>query len=343
MGIARPIEWLKLPIWVGQLLTGAKSFVDNPLIGSVRLNRAGLYRARVRFAHRMTGWRRDRLASMLPATLREAFDRDGCVVIPDFMPAHAFAALKDALYAHGWPAREMVQGNAVTRRFAVNPAMLAEVPALRALMDDDRWRGLSRYVAGYDCEPLLYIQTIVSHVGAGDDDPQLSLHIDAFQPSMKAWLFLDDVALEDGPFAFVTGSHRLTPKLLDWQERRALEWPKLDRLSQRGSLRIDESELAALDLPPPTRFAVPANTLVVGDTCGFHGRSPSSRPSVRVEIWAYHRRNPFLPWTGFDFLGGKGVAERRIDWFWRIRDWLAARKLWNQPWTPVGIKRPQER
>jgi hypothetical protein len=36
---------------------------------------------------------------------------------------------------------------------------------------------------------------------------------------MKAWLFLDDVALEDGPFADVAGSHRLTPARLAWEER----------------------------------------------------------------------------------------------------------------------------
>src|SRR3546814_7089204 len=63
-------------------------------------------------------------------------------------------------------------------------------------------------------------------------------------------------------------------------------------------MRIEPRELAELSLPPPQRFAVPANTLVVADTCGFHGRCPSSKSARRVEIWAYSRRNPFLPWTG---------------------------------------------
>ena len=67
-------------------------------------------------------------------------------------------------------------------------------------------------------------------------------------------------------------------------------------------------KLAALGLPEPVRFAVPANTLVVADTYGFHARGLSSRPTVRAEIWAYRRRSPFLPWTGFDPLSLPGLA-----------------------------------
>lgn len=65
-----------------------------------------------------------------------------------------------------------------------------------------------------------------------------------------------------------------------------------------GSFRITKPELAQLKTARPTRFAVPANTLVVADTHGFHARRPSQHPSTRIEIWAFSRRNPFLPWTG---------------------------------------------
>src|SRR3546814_12538642 len=81
-------------------------------------------------------------------------------------------------------------------------------------------------------------------------------------------------------------------------------------------MRIEPRELAELSLPPPQRFAVPANTLVVADTCGFHGRCPSSKSARRVEIWAYSRRNPFLPWTGLDMFSLPGLASRRIGALW---------------------------
>ena len=82
---------------------------------------------------------------------------------------------------------------------------------------------------------------------------------------------------------------------------------------------------------------MPANTLVVADTFGFHARGPSVRPSLRVELWAYGRRNPFLPWTGGDPLSLPGLAERRVPWLWGARDRLAP---WlGQPWADVGLNR----
>ena len=94
---------------------------------------------------------------------------------------------------------------------------------------------------------------------------------------------------------------------------------------------------------PPRAFAVPANTLVVADTVGFHARGLSARPSVRVEIWTYGRRNPLLPWTpGLDFGSIPGIAERRIPLLWQARDFLQRRGLMSQPWKDVGKLRPQD-
>ncbi len=61
MGSGR-LSWLFAPWHVAALATGAKSFRDNPVIGSPALNRAGLHVARVRLAHRMAEWRRQRLS-----------------------------------------------------------------------------------------------------------------------------------------------------------------------------------------------------------------------------------------------------------------------------------------
>jgi hypothetical protein len=115
-----------------------------------------------------------------------------------------------------------------------------------------------------------------------------------------------------------------------------------DRLSQRGSFRVSGDDLAAMGLPPPTRFCVPANTLVIADTCGFHARADSHRPSLRVELWAYCRRSPFLPWTGFDPLSWRPLADRRAEWLTAALDRLDRRGWWKQHWQPAGPWRPQE-
>ena len=79
---------------------------------------------------------------------------------------------------------------------------------------------------------------------------------------------------------------------------------------------------------------------VVADTFAFHARQRATRASTRVEIWAYGRRNPFVPWLGLDLLGLPGIAERRIPMLWRTRDALA--RLVGQPWRAVGPKKPRD-
>lgn len=330
---------LKHPLWALQLFTSAKSFVDNPIIGSQRLNRWGLHRMRVAIANGLCQWRRSRLAKAVRPEWRAAFDRDGFVAIPDLLPPEEFAALRAQILAHAAPAREMRQGDAITRRMAINPQMLTAVPALRRLLKRKDLKALFHYGAGFRTEPLHYIQTIVTHCEGGAVDPQETLHADAFHSSLKAWFFLNDVAADEAPFTYVAGSHRASPARLDWEQARSVTPPdQMDRLSARGSLRIAAEDLAALGLPQPTALAVSANTLVVADTFGFHARGPSVRPVSRVELWSYSRRSPFLPFIGGDLLSLPGIAERRIDWLWSARDRMA--KWVGQPWQPVGTRTP---
>jgi hypothetical protein len=332
---------LLAPLWTLQLLTSAKSFLDNPVIGSPRFNALGLHVGRVKLAAGMTAWRRRRLARKVPAEWREAFDRDGFVVIRDVVPPAQFATLRTAILSYQGPAREMRQGDAITRRLAIDPAMLAAVPALRTLLARKDLVALFHYVASFRTTPLHYVQTIVSHVGTNEADPQETLHADSFHSSMKAWLFLNPVSEHQGPFTFVRGSHRFTPERLAWERRRSLAEPKaIDRLSARGSPRISAQDLVAMNLASPEALAVPGNTLIVADTVGFHARGAAAQSGERVELWSYARRNPFLPWLGGDLLSLPGIAERRIIWLWRLRDKLEARI--GQPWRPVGVRTPAD-
>lgn len=113
-----------------------------------------------------------------------------------------------------------------------------------------------------------------------------------------------------------------------------------DRLSERGSFRIPVEDLPALGLPPPTRFAVPANTLVVIDTYGFHARADSHRRTKRVELWAFSRRSPFLPWVGGGLLSLGTLADRRAGWIHSLIDWADHRGWRKQHWAPEGLCRP---
>jgi hypothetical protein len=335
--LSKALRWWRLPIWVWALFTGAKSFRDNPLLGSRRLNALGLHAARVRLAHCLAAHRRARLARFVQADWRAQFDRQGFLAVPNLLPADEFACLKAELLACDLTARKQQQGDTITSRVAVGPELLKTVPSLRRLLADSRWRGLMAYAASTASPPLYYLQAIEGGVAEGPPDPQTELHTDSFQPSMKAWLFLSDIGEEGRPLTYVAGSHRLTSQRLAWEKKRSQEvMAGEDRLSQRGSFRIAPEELTELGLPEPSRFCVPANTLVVADTCGFHARASAAGPSHRVEIWAYCRRSPFLPWTGLDPLAWRPLAERRAEWLTRLLDWLDRRSLAKQHWQPGG-------
>lgn len=340
------IKWfgrvLLVPVWVLQLFTGTKSFLDNPLIGSRRLNHRGMHAGRVRLADAMCRWRRRRLGSNVRVDWLNAFERDGFVVIPNVVPPNEFPAFRDAILAYQGPAREMRQGDAITRRLAIDPAMLKAIPGLRRLLERPDIVALQHFVASFRTTPLHYIQTIVSHVGGNEPDPQETLHADSFHSSLKSWLFLKPVSAEEGPFCYVRGSHRMTPERLEWERRRSLAAPSaIDRLSARGSPRVSAEEVAAMKFPQVERLALPANTMVVADTVGFHARGASAHPSERVEIWSYARRNPFLPWLGGDLLSLPGIAERRVGWLWAFRDRFKA--TIGQPWQPVGLREAQSK
>jgi hypothetical protein len=332
---------IKMPVSAMALATGAKSFRDNPLLGSPRLNRMGLHAKRAKLAHDLAWSRRRRLEHLVSAEDRDAFIRDGFILKRNYLAPDVFARVKESVLAFEGPTREMIQGDTITRRIAVDAAALKALPEVRALINRGEWRGMMRYVASFDQEPLYYIQTILSHVREAAPDPQTNFHSDTFHPSMKAWLFLTDVAEDEGPFIYVPGSHHLTPERLAWEHETSIKAAEAaDTYLARGSFRVFPDDFARMKLAQPKAMAIPANTLIVGDTVGFHARGHSARPSKRVEIWAYSRRNPFLPFTGLDPLSLPWIAEQRIPLMWRALDLGERLGMRGNPWRDVGWKRP---
>jgi hypothetical protein len=335
-------QTLLMPFWIAQVATQEKFFARNPVIGSRRLNERGLHTARARVAHRLAARRRARLADRLDPTDRAGFDCDGYIVKRDFLPDGVFRDLVAQVKACRAPAREMVEGDTVTRHIALDPEILRKVPAVRALVEMPLYRNLIFYAGSFAAAPMIYIQTILSGACQGPSDPQTDLHTDTFHPTVKAWLFLNDVEADAMPFVYVPGSHRLTEERLDWERRMSIAAsrpigndyrqgePRLTRAVSRG-------DLAAMKLPEPLSIAVPANTLVVADTFGFHARGPSAQPTQRVEIWAFGRRNPFLPWSGLDPWSIGALGLRKPTLYWKSLDFLEAIGLGRQRWRPRGL------
>ncbi len=291
----RPLRWLLLPWWALEVFSGRKTFAGNPILGSPTLARRGLHVWRARLAGRMSERRRRRLAGGVSARDRAAFARDGFVERPQALIPELFAQLRAEVAAYEGPAYEFLEGDAVTRRIPLTPTVLRRMPACAELLRGPTWRGLTRYVSGFDAAPMAYVQTVFAGAAPRGVDPQTSLHMDTFHPVMKAWLYLDDITEAVGPLVYAPGTHRRTPRREAWERARSIA--ACTSAKKFGAFRIAQDQLPRIGAGAVRRFDVAADTLIVADTSGFHARAPSPAPSVRVEIYASSRRRPFFPFV----------------------------------------------
>ncbi len=332
----RSLRW---PLWLLSPLGSGHDFRGNPVLGSSLLNRMGLHVARLLMARLMTAWRRLWLRGLMPEHFREAYHRDGFVVVPGLLSDAAFAAVLADVNAAAAPVRECVQGDTLTHRMLLDDTTLAALPGLRALLEHPVFAGGVRYIGARNAHPLHYIQSIRNGVRPGRTDPQKMLHSDTFHPTMKAWFFLQDVDTSQGPLNYVPGSHRLTLPRLRWEYRRSLVAAKLqDGYSEKGSFRADDEDLRQLGLTAPRDFVVQANTLVIADTYGLHCRGAAAPGARRLEIWAYSRLNPFNPWPGIN----SRIWARGFTWLlqrkWEQLDQSAAARGELSSWHPVALE-----
>jgi len=333
-----PLSYLKAPFWVLGLAGTDKSPRKNPILGSARLNEWGLHRKRVATAAALAASRRRRLAGLVDPEQRAFFDENGYFLVKDFLPEAVYRQLKEEAFGQPLPTREMRQGQAVTRMTLLPPEVLRRNPALAQAVRDPRALNMIRYAASQGGQPLNFLQTVlVEPKKVQKKDPQSDAHADTFHATSKAWLFLQDVGEEDGPFFFVPGSHRLNKERLEWEYECSLTAAK-DKRSHHasGSFRIRPDELSALGLPQPVKMAVPENTLIVADTFAFHGRTPSAKPTIRSEVHWHMRRNPFLPWTGADVMSLPIVRDRGMPMLMDLADVGEKTIGMRNVWRPVG-------
>jgi Phytanoyl-CoA dioxygenase (PhyH) len=335
----RFLRWLLAPFFVLSIFTSAKCFRGNPILGSAALNRWGLHVARKRVAARIGRWRRRQLAGLVSAQDRAELERDGFIVKRNFLDDATFRALRDEIFALNVAAREAVIGDTLTRLIPLDAKTLPSVPVARRALEGRAYRNLLAYVGSFKRQPRMYVQTVFSLHCDGERDIQSFFHSDTFHPTLKSWLFLQDVAADEAAFTYVPGSHRYNRRRLAWERKVSINAAHAsDALTAEGSLRISEREIKRLGYGPPLRLALPANTLVVADTSGFHARAVPPRPTVRVSIWAYSRSNPFLPWVGGDVEGL--LRGRALRLAWAVMDTWARTRSKPQTWRFVGDRSP---
>jgi hypothetical protein len=98
------------------------------------------------------------------------------------------------------------------------------------------------------------------------------LHVDNLARSYKAFLYLDDVRMQDGPYAYVPGTHRR----MDLLRREA----RLNSLC--GRTDTDALSFTGLELPLP----VTKGTVIVSCQSGVHRGMPQETGASRTVLIA---------------------------------------------------------
>jgi len=328
------------PVWFFALFTQAKSFKDNPVIGSAVLNRLGLHVLRVVLAQLSARFRWFLLAPLAPKHLRRAFRRDGFMLVEGFVDAATIAQIRAEIGAYSGGVREMTQGDTATQRILLDASTKTQMPFTNETTTNSRLRRYLAYAGGKLSHSILYVQRIHNGFRSSHADPQKNMHSDTFHPSMKAWLFLEDVTEDKGPFTYVAGSSRMSLKRLAWEYRQSVNAAKMnDKYSEKGSLRADAAALAQMGLPAPKGITAKAGTLVIANTNGFHGRGQAEEGASRLELWAYSRHNPFSPWPGLplDFI--LKIKHRAMQWNWRRLDARAERRNNKPSWQRIPAEK----
>lgn len=332
----RVLGLLRLPLHLVSLFSKECSFRNNPLIGNRFLNRLGLHVLRVVLARGMTHLRWWMLAPLVTREQRAAYQRDGFLLVEGFLPRDLFEALEAELRAYRGQAWEMVQGNTLTQHVFLDEQVLPGLPTTREVLAYSPLRRLLRYTGSHLSLPRMYLQRIANGYGQGQGDPQKTLHLDTFHPTIKMWLFLDDVGADRGPFTYVPGSHRLSLKRLAWEYRQSFTARESENPHHaHGAFRVTEGDLSELGLPQPRAVTARKNTLVIANTVGFHRRGDAQGQISRLELWGTSRKNPFLPFPGFQIPGFRRIESRIVRWVTQSREQQATGQGVEPVWRTV--------
>lgn len=294
-----------------ELLSSKKSF-DQKWIGNPTFNRLGGHLFRLNLAD--LALRSRRLFTGKNNTWFDQLQRDGVVAIDNFLPDDVFSSLQVEAHqlalqtetqcpfplhkqTHGFGEKipfdngfDRFDGSTLNRFVELSKAI---TPQCYELINNPQLRQLYRQAAGCLNHPdKFYLYQMRHDESSRFRDSQKQWHRDTFHSAIKLWYFIDDVSLDDGPFEYIKGSHKMTSLRKNW------EYLKSNRACQSnqqkgGAFRFNQADLRYLKTQAKTAFPVKANTLVLADVRGIHRRGAAVGSNQRLSIYASFRPHPF--------------------------------------------------
>jgi len=269
----------------------AKILSEEKVIENPMLNRLGLQVARAIAAHGLYNVR----STVTPERYKDQIQtlcRDGIIVINDFLPPEEFEAVRGE-YFDVYERNEdklLTLDSINVYQIAYFHKLPAEaIPRSRQFLRDPRVQTLFE---GGEKRPWQRVFQFagferVTYGESGSDDPQASLHADAFFHTHKAWLYVEDVSEENGPLALVKGSHRLSLQQIPYIYSHSCA-EGVD-----PSRRITPEEIERVGRRE-TVVTCPRNTLVVANTGAYHRRTQGKVGARRSAVQIMSRSSPFV-------------------------------------------------
>jgi hypothetical protein len=271
-------------------------------MGGPLVNRMGLQVVRAYKEHAAWSLR----SFPIHESIRDAYDtieRDGVIVIPNFLPDEDFRLLQEEYQRSRTDpgASELSFGeNLVSRHLYVTDYPERYPHTMRLTRDSEFLLDLASAVSRRrrTFKPHLTFYTLYKpepNAAHTDLDSAQFAHPDRHYRFLKAFLYLNDVDENNAPYSFAKGSHRFTLERLRFEYEHANKWA--NRKVRHGRRTADQIEADA-ELERCVNKAMlkqamscepivgKANTLIVSNNQGFHKRGPfnSNRERQLVAI-----------------------------------------------------------
>ena len=220
---------------------------------------------------------------------------EGCVLLPDFLPPEHFESIRREYlplldnYADKWTVYKHGPNTYEVARVRDFDASL--LPYTYQFLAEPRLQGILQAVEKRPLHCLSghrALERLTQGPADGPEDPETKLHSDTFFTNHKAWLYLSDVEMDNGPFVYVKRSHRVNLTKLYYIYKESCA-------RNLGSRRIALEELERLGLQE-TIVTCPKNTLVIANVAGFHRRMRGRPGCRRYAVHVSLRVNPFTWW-----------------------------------------------
>tara|TARA_Y100000593_G_scaffold94886_2_gene196920 strand:- start:1476 stop:2432 length:957 start_codon:yes stop_codon:yes gene_type:complete len=264
-------------------------YSNEKFIYSERLNNMGLHIYRTLLSNKIYQKRKKVYNEAI-----ECFDKEGYMLIENFLPEKEFKILKELFdvrikpkYPNG--IKKQVDATGFFNRNKDFYNLILQCGHVKSFSPDAPY-GIPR-------------TEFWNHFHEKGDS-QYKLHSDTFQPTCKFWLYLEDIEMEQGPLTLVPGSHICDEKRLKWDFENSLLSKESDLWIRRieeggkpGSFRVFENstveeettEVLRLGYQKPVPMVGKKNTLLAANTFCFHKRGMGVEGSYRRTLTSQYR------------------------------------------------------